>query len=43
MSVIIYVALVALGYGIGRIHQWAKFSAQVKADAKAVVAEAKKI
>lgn len=37
------VALVALGYGLGRIHQWAKFRGTVVADTKAVVAEVKKL
>jgi hypothetical protein len=41
--VIAYAVLVALGYGAGRIHQWARFVAKAKAEAAAVVAEAKKV
>ena len=41
--VIFYALLVALGYGIGRVHQWARFTAQVKAKAAAAVAAAKQI
>jgi hypothetical protein len=41
--VIFYAALIALGYGAGRVHQWARFVAKAKAEAEAVVAEAKKV
>jgi hypothetical protein len=41
--VIFYAVLVALGYGAGRVHQWARFVAKAKADAQSVVAEAKKV
>jgi len=41
--VIFWAVLVAVGYGAGRVHQWARFVAKAKAEAKAVVAEVKKV
>ena len=43
MVYVFYAALVAAGYGVGRIHQWARFRSTIVKDAQAVVAEAKKV
>jgi hypothetical protein len=41
--VIFWAVLVAVGYGAGRVHQWARFVASAARFSAAVAAEAKKV